>query len=197
MITKAIKSHHNVKSEVEIGRRVSDFRLSDDQHRSFFPFVQTKTPGCRKKDHYHTKLHAKPWYCSFKTHKTRSLYTFAMMKTQDLRFLDLKDFFFLKVWDALESPFRRVFSVTFTVLSMWDQYVWKTNMETSWPDSDFNTHILFLFRKSEVLVKSVRQRQLKALRIKLVMRAFPSWLFSLVVIVPPLFGNLYLTLTMY
>ena len=80
LIPKAIGSRHNVKSEVEIGRRVSDFWLSDDERRCFFPFVQTKMPGCRKKDHYHNKHHAKPWYCSFKTHRTRGLETVARWK---------------------------------------------------------------------------------------------------------------------
>ena len=102
MIPKAIESRHNVKTEVEIGRRVSDFWLSDDERRSFFPLVQTKTPGSRKKDHYHAKRHSKPWHCTFKTHKTRSLNTIAIAETQDLRFLNLKDFSILKVRGTLE-----------------------------------------------------------------------------------------------
>ena len=103
MIPKAIESRHNVKTEVEIlGRRVSDFWLSDDERRSFFPLVQTKTPGSRKKDHYHVKRHSKPQDSSYKTHKTRSLNTVAIAESQDLRFLNLKDFLILKVRSALE-----------------------------------------------------------------------------------------------
>ena len=37
MITKAIDGRHNVGNSPEKGRRVSDFWLSDDQRRSFFP----------------------------------------------------------------------------------------------------------------------------------------------------------------
>ena len=102
MIPKAIESRHNVKPEEEIDRRVSDFWLSDDERRSFFPLVQTKTPGSRKKDHYHVKRHAKPQNSIYKTHKTRGLNTVTIAESQDLRFLNLKAFQILKVRGALE-----------------------------------------------------------------------------------------------
>ena len=51
MVAKAIEGRHNVKPEVEVGSRVSDLWLSDNQHRSFLRLVQTKTAGSRKKEH--------------------------------------------------------------------------------------------------------------------------------------------------
>ena len=102
MIPKAIASRHNIKTEVEIGRRVSDSWLSDDERWSFFPLVQTKTPGCRKNDHYHVQRHSIPQYSSYKTHKTRSLNTVAIAESQDLRLLNFKAFQLLKVRGALE-----------------------------------------------------------------------------------------------
>ena len=51
MVAKAIEGRYNVKPEVKIGSRVSDFWLSDNQHRSFLRLVQTKKAGSYKKEH--------------------------------------------------------------------------------------------------------------------------------------------------
>ena len=75
----------------------------------FFHLVQTKTPGSRKNDHYHVKRHSKPQNSSYKTPKTRSLNTVAIAETQDLRFLNLKDFFNSESLRRTRITIRKVF----------------------------------------------------------------------------------------